>query len=385
MLIFNSCIFVETDSCSINSGKISGLKTIILQNQLIKAEIIPEATGRIASIYYKPGKIELLAPYRQETKFFGVLVPPRASSNRGGYKEWFWGTKNGNITQMRPEVILNSPDRVSISLFDKYYQNKNFNLKRTVTIDKNSTDIQISVKIKNIANTRQKLALWLNIIPTINESSKLIIPVAANKNLVMNKKVHSCKTNQILELQKSSNRNFFAAPARPWFAIAMTNKKIILAYKVKKQYIKPQGLLYSWEGYVKGKKRKTLEMVLYPLVLKPGSDIMFKFRVIVFSGLSSLNAISKNIGIQLKHDKNDNLMKLILSSCRKEFPQTLTVNWGEASKPVIYNIPQLQPGIPFSIMLPKGYSLTKHDNIIIKGKFSSGATFKLLPNLDAKF
>jgi hypothetical protein len=384
MLIFNSCISVKTDSCSINSGKTSGLKTIVLQNGILKTEIIPEATGRISSIYYKPGQVELLSPYWQKTTFVDVLVPPRSSSNRGGYKEWFWGEKNGNITKMKPEVILNSQNKVSISLFDEYYQNQSFSLTRTVTLDKNSTDIQIGVKIKNVGDTKQKLALWLNLIPTINESSKLIIPAAGNKKLVMGKRVYSCKFDQLLELKETALNSFFVSPARPWFAIAMTNKKVILAYQVKDQYLKPQGLLYTWKGYVKGKKRKTLEMILSPQDLHPGKSAEFQFKIIVFSGLTSLNAISKNIGIQAKHDKKNNSMKLTFSSCRKEAPQTLTINFGDTNHPVIYNIPKLSPGIPFSITIPLPNYFHKQKNVIVSGKFSSGGTFKLLPELDTK-
>lgn len=382
MQILSMVVLAQNEYCSMESGKISGLKTIVLQNRLLKTEVIPNATGRIASIYYKPGNVELLTPYFQKTTFIDVLVPLRSSSNRGGYKEWFWGSKNGNITQMKPEVIFNSPDKVSISLFDEYYQNKNFSLIRTVTLSKNSTCIQIGVKIKNVGEKKQKLALWLNLIPTINESSKLIIPAAGNKKLVMKRRVYSCKFDQLLELKKTAINNFFVSPSRPWFAVAMTNKKVILAYKVKNQYIKQQGLLYSWRGYVEGKKRKTLEMILSPKNLQPGQSVEFQFKIIVFAGLSSLSAISENIGIQAEHDKKNNSMKLTFSSCKKELPQTLTLNWG--GKSMIYKIPELFPGIPFSITILQPSQTRKQKDLILGGKFSKGGSFWLLPKSNTK-
>lgn len=351
-------------------------KHVTLENKYLKLQFLPASMGRLSRLELKPKGINLLREYKAIQTARSPLFCP-ISDNSAGIRELYWG--KGIMGSTAPMKIT-SRSKNSLSLFARHYANTKSSLNRTISIIPGSTIIQFKTSITANSPQKQKIAVWLNIIPSTAAKNTPLIPAKGGMNKANNRKVFFNKNDSIIS---GSLGGSYIAPARPWLATAYPGPGIIMALVFPEKQLLPDGFFYTWQGNSCGKKIKTIEAIMAKKCIAPGSSLKINYKIMIFQGLNSIDEISNNCGIKAQIIQNDKSHKILFTlSPAAPIPACKLNVYLKSAKYKIplnsFNIKKLLPGQIQTISYVVNNQAIPPSIYQIAGEWSNGNTFTLI-------
>jgi len=157
--------------------------------------------------------------------------------------------------------------------------NTHLSVSRRIRLIPDSSIIEFESTIGNQGEVPQFYSLWLNFVPG-NEFIPWIPVRDKRKVLIFTDPVNG---GNIL----------------PWGASWCGAKKgnIVWLLHISPKDMDPDGFFYSWQGPVNGENIRTFEVIQGKRLVAPGKNNLHKFRLMVFTGLTQLQAVYCNWGI----------------------------------------------------------------------------------------
>ena len=328
----------------VESTKICDLPAKMIQNKYLRFTIIPSANGRISSLVLRHNKNEMLLNYFEKRKQIDPLLPEMVFGNSGGFKEWLWQKKWKNIPNSNMTITNSNitEKKASFTLFSPKYMSSAIQFIKTYSVQNYALEIEMDMNLKNVGAKNENFSLWINIIPNGNiENDYSIIPVAGNSPLTNKRATLTAKKDELRIFgQKNSTDKFIAAGA-VWNARYFKKINTIMLFSVTNlKDIRPGGMFYMWQGRIDGKKVVTQEAILSPLKLVPNREKKYKVKLMIFPGMSMLNALSGNTAIHVENKKRE--MVFTMNSTSSQPERILKVVFGNNSKKIV--VPAMQPG-----------------------------------------
>ncbi|MFA6930646.1 MAG: hypothetical protein WCT05_09980 [Lentisphaeria bacterium] len=300
-LLATACRNVD---CCLRSATLSGTESRILQNQFIRAEIVPAATGGIVGLTYLPLQKEILPPFQYMVEKID-LIPDRTVIKGGGSRILLWGEKNLSSQEMSIRAEKATADCCSVELFNPYYQSSNLSLQKKVSLNKNRAALQIDLEAQNKTSRPITVTLWDNMIAQLqNDSMDTILMPARGKTTKIGKRgVQFLPEDGIFnDNDDVFDKVIFIAPARNW--IARKNPKSSLIFAIRGDFtdLSPEGFFYTWKKQ-SGSPLHTMELIFNPYVLEAQKNKCYRLEYLFFQGLPSLDEICGDIGIYAEFQK----------------------------------------------------------------------------------
>jgi hypothetical protein len=288
----------------IETGKVCGLETRTIENKFFKLTVIPDACGRISSLFIKDKGYEMLFNYSEVRRQEDPLLPEMVFSNNGGIKEWFWQKRWNNIPDSKMTVTdcTASSEQAQIKLFSKGYMSSPIQVSKKLSVEENSLNIRLDISLKNAGNKNEKFALWINSIPEVDTTCDYsLIPVAGSTPIVNNRATLSGEEKQLWRFDFSKSSDKFIAPGANWSAlyIKKINTMMLISIPNSKNLI-PGGMFYMWRGRIQGKEVITQEIIFPPLSLAPEQGKKYTVDLMIFPDMPEINALSGDTSLYVK-------------------------------------------------------------------------------------
>lgn len=315
----------------IETTKVCGLEAKIIENKFLRFTVIPAACGRISSIFLKGKAHEMLLNYSETRRQEDPLLPEMVFSNFGGIKEWFWQKKWKNLTNSAMVITDSAANEkeAKISLFSRGYMSSPIQMAKTCLLEEDCLKIEMNICLKNTGRDIENFSLWINSIPNLDTGSDCsIIPIAGNTPYVNKRPTLSGKRTEIWRFEAGKSFDKFIAPGAGWNAIYLKKINTIMLLSVSTvNDLIPGGMFYMWRGRIDGKEVVTQEIMFPPLKLGPAQEKQYSLSLMIFPGMSEINALSGDTAIFMKEGKNEIVFKMnsagshpkrMLSICRND-------------------------------------------------------------------
>lgn len=314
---------------------ISG-KRLQVSNNLLSVTVLPEYSGRIASLRLANG-IELLAsPQISET----VETPlfSYKSDNGYGLVERFWKVKSradvpghGYIDGNKLYFTLNRCGGTELEL------------ERVIVLPANSLEVVVNVSYSNPGEKNLSLRPWLNIIGTI--PSRALIPVQGTAE---RQGFPALRKSVVPYLFSDGGGNNFLPPGDSWIGIEAMDKMTVWAFCLPEEGLCNSGIFYSFGNRNNG--MQTSEVILPEMVIPAGGKSGFSYRILVFPGIKQLNAVLGSTGIAFTPGK------LTAVAAKEEKARSFTLVYrpaGENSdRSFRIDLPEMKSGEKQEVILP---------------------------------
>lgn len=319
-------------------GKVRDIagKRLQISNNLLTVTILPEYSGRIASLRLATG-IELLAlPQISET----VETPlfSHKSDNGYGFAERFWKVKSRSDIPGQGWIDGN---KLHFTL--SHCGGTELELDRVIILPENSLEVVVNVSFFNRGKQNHSLRPWLNIVGVI--PSRALIPV---QGTVDRPEFPALRKSIEPYLFTDGGGNNFLPPGDSWIGIEAMDKMTVWAFCLPGKGLDRSGVFYSFGNRNNGVQ--TSEVILPEMLIPAGGKNGFSYRILIFPGIDRLNAVFDSTGIALTPGK------LTAVAAKEEKARSFALVYrlaGEnTDKSFRIDLPEMKSGEKVEVILP---------------------------------
>lgn len=198
-----------------------GRAGIVLENDLIRAVILPSSCARVASFVLKSTDEEFLTPLDEAVTEISPLLPKSVRSNGAGFKDWIWGNITPSGVVFSVKILTSTPDEVCVEFQGTLAV---FDLRKVFRLKRNSTVLEQEITFTNPTTQKLNLDYWAHLIVNSKVFSSgpparsvLVAAIDAQPAFIRGKKTESFGSRDVVTAQIASSYHFFA-PIEPWVA-----------------------------------------------------------------------------------------------------------------------------------------------------------------------
>ncbi len=310
LLLFSSSV----NSATIKKGEYFGYESLILENEYIKATIIPDSNGRIAEYIYKPIGSNYFLPYQEQRISTNPLLELAravvAETNFGGYEDWCWetGLQKSKI-KYEAKVLKKEGREVAVALIPPG-EKGGVRLERTVSLKDKSTELKIEISINN--QSESSYSYWMHSMVQVGGDFKyddyIIFPLRKTSRRFLNNKTEIVPEESLLVKKRVREEpNLFYLPSQPWWALIDKKKRLIVGQVISPTLLtKERTVLYSncgesWDssGPVMVQIPAMTQEIIFPIV-KPEEERTFTISLVTISGMDNLSYLNREMGISVE-------------------------------------------------------------------------------------
>lgn len=275
-------------SCHI-SEEDSGL---VLENDLIKAVILPSSCARVASLVLKSTKEEFLTPLDESVTEISPLLPKSVRSNGAGFKDWIWGNVTPSGVPFTVKILTSTLEEVSVEFQGTLAV---FDLRKVFRLKRNSAVLEQEITFTNPTTQKLTLDYWAHLIVNSNvfssgppNRSVLVAPIDAQPAFIRGKKTESFGSRSVFTAQIASSYHFFA-PIEPWVAKVSPTSGTALVLQFA-PFSAGDVLASVWQS----DDASSLELIFPPSELAPQGSKTFQMNIAAAPRVDHLLGVARD-------------------------------------------------------------------------------------------
>ncbi len=291
----------ETSGCRVDSGGlVEGYPSWVLENDFVRASVVPGCGGRIANFFSKTMRCEYLLPTvitREE------IVPGCPAgivqTNWGGLEDWFWGTVPSRGAKRYDGVILERGGRSAAVRVSR--DMRGFRLERTMRLRAESASLEITTSIRRISEPPARAQYWAHtyIQPFASDGTvrgEYLSSVPALKQPAGGD-VKVDRDQVVHETPAPGNR--FIVPAQGWWAMTHVPTRKTFVQLVPVAQVAGGGYLYTNVMEEGGINRITQEVIFRPITLSPEQEVVYVMKWCPAAGLSRVDYADDHMVLEI--------------------------------------------------------------------------------------
>lgn len=305
LLIFGLVLFLHVpglySACRITeTGGGQGVAGIVLENDFVRATILPSSCARVSSLILKSTNEEFFAPLEESVVEISPLLPRSVRSNGAGFKDWIWGSTTSSGTAFTYRILASGADEVCVELIGTLAV---FDVKKVFRLRQDSAILTQEITISNPTNRKLTLDYWAHLMvnPKVFNSDRptkgvVVAALDANPAIVRGKKTEAFGERGVFTSTFSASYHFIAL-IEPWVAKISPVSKSALMLKVS--LFDPSELLASvWQS----EAASSLEVIFPPLELAQHEGKTFTLDLAVAPRVGNLLGVVGNFLICAPED-----------------------------------------------------------------------------------
>ena len=325
------------------------LEELVLENSLIACSILPEASGLLAKMEFKPGKRQLFPPLKP-TVFRDDLLPARINTGACGARELLWGAAQFHNLPMTVSGFEKTGGTVRLTMEQKFFGGQLLNAEKAVKLEPGTTVLHNRFTLTSVSKQPEIVTLWCNLIGRMGgkQLDPVLMPVKGGVRSVIDRGGWSVKRKSITGFDRdgvfleedSGSINIFTAPSRPWIALFSRETPGVLVMRSTPEALGTNAQFYSYKRGV-----RTMEMIFSPVTLQPGKSHTWEIDYIFFPSLRSLRDTAGCYGIDRRDESGGTVLEI--EACTPIAAGKLKLESGKE-----YPLPALCPGRLHRLHLP---------------------------------
>ena len=288
--------------CKVYESQWENYKSIVMENDLIRVSIIPEANGAITEYFFKKEGFNAIAPV--ESKKFSLLPSVAVvDTNFGGYKDWILET---GVVKNEKNYDFKILDKSGESVSVEVSYSSHVKLSRVMTIHDKSTLLDIAVTVTNIIDKPCKFSYWAHTLITpaglVKNREIFYVPVASGKTCIRRNVCLKSESSTVNETVNTAAECASASfiPAQGWKGVLNKEKKALYCEVMPFSEIENDGYFDFWKGQKGGELGNpvsllTSETVFPTETISPNESLKLELSMLQTSGLDGLSYAGKNI------------------------------------------------------------------------------------------
>ncbi len=278
-----------------------GITSIVLENDFIRASVLPSSCARLSSLILKSTKEEFFTPLEESTTEISPLLPRSVRSNGAGFKDWIWGSTTPSGTPFVSRILASGPDEVCVELTGTLAV---FDVKKVFRLRQDSAILAQEITISNPTDQRLDLDYWAHLMvnPKIFSSgqptkSVVVAALDTNPTILRGKKTETFGERGVFTGTVGSSYHFIA-PIEPWVAKVSSISKSALVLRFG-PFVPGKVLASVWQS----EAASSLEVIFPSKELAPQEGKTFSLDLAIAPRVGELLGVVGDFLICVPEDK----------------------------------------------------------------------------------
>jgi len=310
---------------------------LILQNEFLTVELLPESMGRIDQITLKKNNYNILYPRHSLCTNYGTLLK-NVKGNAFGSADTFL---QRDLRSMDQKMNVEQIDDNTVVFSVKNYGGMPITMTRTITLAPNSTLVKTESQFqwhgKGGSEITPRWDFFLNGGDPLPKRSNLFIPLVRLQSL-------DSKYDKLYRWKQRT-----VVPSDNFMAVIIPPQDLTFALIVDPDSLQQGSKFYALSGGYNKKWYWWMAFMLAPQKMDPESVRKYSFAAAVYPGLKNLHEICGDIGMYAYVTKRSQPWRLGLVMMAATPTEQCTIRLRMTSKDgksfeKNFDLPQLSPG-----------------------------------------
>lgn len=278
-------------------------KKIILKNQWLSVELLPESMGRIDRITYIPENYSILFPRHMVKTDHGTLLK-NLKGNEFGSCDTF---AHRDMRPRENKMSVEQPAENTVIFTAKNYGGEPINLTRKIVLAENGTKISVTSRLewvgKDNTTVTPRWDFFLNGGDPLPKRRNMFIPLVRMKD----------KEGKYDSLVRWQQR--LVTPSDNFLAVAIPPKKLSFALIVDPESFGTEGKFYTLSSGYNSRWYWWMAFILSPQKMSKGDVREYSFDAAVFPNFTDLKEICGDIAMRCYVTRSTNpwILGVVLS------------------------------------------------------------------------